>query len=371
MNYPAIQINPETYDAEFENKCARIAEKFKQLGAPKPDIYASPAQHFRMRTEFRVWHESEGNNRCYYAMFDPDKPRQPIEVTAFPIASNAIYRLMQPLMADINNDNQLSRKLFQIEFLSSTLDQVVVTMVYHRQLDEQWTISARKLEVQYGISVIGRARKQKTVLSVDYVEEAFIVQNIEYRYEQKENSFTQPNAAINTDMLNWCCEYLRRSKKKRSALLEMYCGNGNFTIPFAQHFDKVLATEISKTSIASARKNALANKVSNIEFVRLSGEETASALDGEREFRRLKDIELDSYAFSTVFVDPPRAGLDEKTLAFIRRFDEIIYISCNPETLADNIQTLSNEYLVSQFAIFDQFPYTQHCECGVVLERQQ
>jgi len=371
---PAIDIDPDSYTEQLEKKCAKISARFLKLGAAQPDIYPSPARHFRMRTEFRIWHEQDDSDsslksRCYYAMFDPREPRKPIEVTTFPVASKVICQLMMPLMSEINNDRVLSKKLFQIEFLSSTLDQAVVTLIYHRPLDEQWQGRAKELEDRYGISVIGRSRKQKIVLSKDYVEEVFSVQGRKFHYEQRENSFTQPNAAINTHMLNWCCDYLKTSASGRPALLEMYCGNGNFTLPLAQYFNRVLATEISKTGIASARKNADMNQANNIDFVRLSGEETASALNGERLFRRLANINLDSYQFSTVFVDPPRSGLDKDTLEFIRRFDEIIYISCNPDTMADNVEFLQSDYRIKRFAIFDQFPYSPHCECGLILQK--
>ena len=77
---------------------------------------------------------------------------------------------------------------------------------------------------------------------------------------------------------------------------------------------------------------------------------------------------LDDYDFSTVFVDPPRAGLDEATIRLVRRFDHIIYVSCNPETLARDLATLTQTHAVLSAAIFDQFPHTEHVESGVVLK---
>ena len=103
----------------------------------------------------------------------------------------------------------------------------------------------------------------------------------------------------------------------------------------------------------------------------VSGEETACAMRKEREFRRLRHIDLDSYNFTTVLVDPPRAGLDEKTLQFIAQFQTIIYISCNPTTLANNLTSLTLTHCIDKFAAFDQFPYSEHCECGVILNRTE
>ena len=83
----------------------------------------------------------------------------------------------------------------------------------------------------------------------------------------------------------------------------------------------------------------------------------------------LKGIDLDSYDFSHVFVDPPRAGIDEKSLTFLKRFDTIIYISCNPQTLKRDIEFLE-DYEIEDFILFDQFPHTLHVEAGAILKRE-
>jgi tRNA (uracil-5-)-methyltransferase len=82
----------------------------------------------------------------------------------------------------------------------------------------------------------------------------------------------------------------------------------------------------------------------------------------------LKHIDLKSYDFSTVFVDPPRAGIDSETLKLLARFENIIYISCNPETLKRDLEILEN-HKVEKMAIFDQFPYTNHLEMGAILRK--
>jgi tRNA (uracil-5-)-methyltransferase len=71
-----------------------------------------------------------------------------------------------------------------------------------------------------------------------------------------------------------------------------------------------------------------------------------------------------------VLVDPPRAGLDEGTTGLISDMEHIIYISCNPETLARDLEQLTQTHTVTLAAIFDQFPHTSHIECGVFLQRR-
>ena len=79
---------------------------------------------------------------------------------------------------------------------------------------------------------------------------------------------------------------------------------------------------------------------------------------------------LDDYDFSTVLVDPPRAGLDADSCDQLSEYPRIVYISCNPDTLAVNLEQLTRTHRIVRFALFDQFPFTHHCECGVLLERR-
>ena len=175
-----------------------------------------------------------------------------------------------------------------------------------------------------------------------------------------------PNAAIATQMLEWACLGLESRSKD---LLELYCGNGNFTIPLSKKFNQVLATEISTSSIEAAIYNCLKNEVTNIDFIRMSAEELSDALRGGREYHRLRNLDLKKFNFDTIFVDPPRSGIDEKTLEFMSTFESIIYISCNPETLKENLVFLSRTHKVKEVALFDQFPFTPHLESGVKLIR--
>ena len=225
----------------------------------------------------------------------------------------------------------------------------------------------RKLQAQIGFPIIGRSRKQKLVLERDYVIETLTIDGKKYQYKQIEGGFTQPNGGMNQKMLAWAQQL---SKPLSGDLLELYCGNGNFSIALAEHYNKVMATEISKTSVYAAQYNIEKNNIDNLIIARLSSEEFVQALQGVRAFRRLENIDITVYEFNTVLVDPPRSGLDDESVKQIQGYDNIIYISCNPETLHNNLQTLNETHEIKRFAIFDQFPYTHHIECGVFLQRK-
>ena len=128
-------------------------------------------------------------------------------------------------------------KLFGADFLSSSDGKIVVSLLYHRKLDESWQSVARKISQELGIFIIGRSRKQKVIIGQDYITESYFINDTLYRSKHIENSFTQPNARVNEKMIEWSLKDLEPSADD---LLELYCGAGNFTIPFAKHFRKVL-----------------------------------------------------------------------------------------------------------------------------------
>ena len=363
MNQDSLQVHTD-YQQQLSDKVDYFKKLMAEAGMALPDleIYDSQPYGFRMRAEFRVWHE---NGQAHYAMNKPGEKR-PFIIQDFPIGSALINRLMPQIMAEVNNSDTLSYKLFSMEYLTTTTGEALITLIYHRQLDEQWQQVAEQLQSTFNIKIIGRSRKQKVVLSDDFVTETLEVNQRQYSYQQVEASFTQPNAQVNQKMLTWASNCLANSSDD---LVELYCGNGNFTAVLAQYFDKVLATEISKVSVNSASTNFTANKIDNVTIARLSSEEFTQALNRERKFRRLADINLDSFNFSTIFVDPPRAGLDCGTEKLVTEMDHILYISCNPETLAANLKQITKTHRVVKAALFDQFPWTHHIESGVYLER--
>lgn len=349
----------EGYEGQLEGKVSAVLEMFKPFYQGDLFIAKSPEQHYRSRAEFKIYHDDGGMS---YAMSRLDR-QGALKIDHCSIVSPYIASVMDKLLIEIG-DLGMGYKLFGVDFLTSGDGEMTLSMLYHRALDEEWKAKALELEKRLGVHVIGRSRKQKVILSQDYVTEKLQIAGREYRYIHIENSFTQPNPRVNEQMIEWS---LAELEGIGGDLLELYCGAGNFTIPFATKFERVLATEISKSSIYAAKQNMALNGVENIEFVRLSAEEFTQALDGVREFRRLEGLRVSDYHLKTLFVDPPRAGLGEEPCAFASRFDHLLYISCNPETLLRDLEILSQTHTVTAMAAFDQFPYTHHLEMGVKL----
>ena len=360
-------VHPDNYSAQLTEKQKSIAALFCDFILPDTKVFASPPLNYRQRAEFRVWHDGDD---LYYIMFN-SQTKEKYRVDNFPVASLLINRAMKGLLTAIKDHKELRYKLFQVDFLSTLSGELLISMLYHKPLEENWQIEAAKLKVSLSsiapIDIIGRAKKQKVIVDKDFVLETLKVGKQTYIYQQVENSFTQPNADVNQDMLLWAQQ---ATLNDGGDLIELYCGNGNFSIALAENFNRVLGTEISKTSVRSAQINIAKNNMTNIDIVRMSSEEFSQAMNGDRQFRRLEGFDLTAYNYDTVLVDPPRAGLDNDSIQLISRFNKIIYISCNPETLKANLTQLVTTHDIKDFALFDQFPYTSHIETGVVLTRK-
>ena len=348
------------YNEQIMLKTEKIRDEFKDFYKEDIEIFTSSDENFRNRAEFRIWHD---NDKTSYAM-NGGKKNDIVCIDKCHIAEDSIFEMMPKLLSYIQEIPTLREKLFSIEFKNG--ENLLVTLIYHKALDESWLNVAKKAEKLLGINIIGRSRGVKIVVSQDFIIQRLNILDKSYTYKIYENSFLQPNTKVNEKMISWV---KKNSVDFGGDFLELYCGHGNFTLPLSENFDKVLATEVSKSSIRSANENVKLNNIKNISFVRLSSEELTKALNKERVFNRLKDIDLGEYDFKTVFVDPPRAGVDKNTLELLQRFEHIIYISCNPLTLKRDLEILYKTHKIKKFAIFDQFAYTNHLECGVILSK--
>ncbi|HEX9350396.1 MAG TPA: methyltransferase domain-containing protein, partial [Gaiellaceae bacterium] len=140
------------------------------------------------------------------------------------------------------------------------------------------------------------------------------------------------------------------------------CGIGTIGLTLARDALTVWGVEASEESVACALENAELNDISNAAF--FAGE-VGQAVEDLRERAGPPDV---------VVVDPPRAGLSGKALRRIARLEaeRIVYVSCNPTTLAGNVKDLSAEwgYRLERARPVDMFPHTPHVETVALLARR-
>lgn len=167
------------------------------------------------------------------------------------------------------------------------------------------------------------------------------------------DSFFQVNRGICSKLFN----LIEQEVKEDETILDLYCGVGTLGINATKKANKAYGIEIVKNAVLNAITNSKINKRDNIYYMLGDVGETLP---------KIKD-EID-----TIIVDPPRAGLDDKTKETLLDFkaNKIIYVSCDPMTLARDLKDLQEIYNIKTIKGLDMFPFTQHCESITVLERR-
>jgi len=169
--------------------------------------------------------------------------------------------------------------------------------------------------------------------------------------------FTQVNAEINRQMIDKVIELLDPQPTDR--VLDLFCGLGNFTLPLARRAAHVIGVEGEAKLVQRARDNASHNSVSNVEFY-------TADLVGE-----FSDVPWADQGFDKILLDPPRTG----ALDLIKQLpcfgaSRIVYVSCNPSTLARDAHDLVQlGYKLVSAGVMDMFPHTTHVESVALFER--
>ena len=178
----------------------------------------------------------------------------------------------------------------------------------------------------------------------------------EYEFKISPNSFYQVNPVQTEKLYNLAIEGAKL--KKDDILCDLYCGIGTIGIFASKYVKKVYGVEIVEEAIKDAKQNAEINNVDNIEFIQG---------DVEVAFNKMLDNGVKP---SVVIVDPPRKGLDSKTVQNLcdLKLDRLVYVSCNPATLMRDLQVLEDVYKIDSITPVDNFCYSSHIECVAVLE---
>ena len=174
------------------------------------------------------------------------------------------------------------------------------------------------------------------------------------KYYLSYSSFFQVNRFLTKNLYD---EVLKEVKKKKpKKVLDLYTGTGTIGIYVSNYAKKIIGIDSNGSNIKNANKNKELNNVKNIEFI---------CDRVENRINEFKNIDL-------IIIDPPRAGLDPKTKNYLKELksDTIIYVSCDPVTLARDLKELNDIYNIKSIKPFNMFPRTYHVESISVLERK-
>ncbi|WP_028241834.1 23S rRNA (uracil(1939)-C(5))-methyltransferase RlmD [Stutzerimonas azotifigens] len=171
--------------------------------------------------------------------------------------------------------------------------------------------------------------------------------------------FVQVNAAVNDAMVAQALAWLAPERGQR--VLDLFCGLGNFALPLAREGAEVVGVEGVEAMVERARTNAAQNGLDGVHFHRADLS------------KPLADAPWAGEGFAAVLLDPPREG----ALEVVRQMHalgarRVVYVSCNPATLARDAQELGRQgYRLRRAGVLDMFPQTAHVEAMALFERPQ
>ncbi len=169
-------------------------------------------------------------------------------------------------------------------------------------------------------------------------------------------SFYQVNPVQAEILYNTAIEAAQLSQE--DTLFDLYCGIGTIGIFASKKVKQVYGIEIVEQAIEDAKENAKINNVQNAEFI-----------CGDVEFAFDELINKKKITPTVIIVDPPRKGLDDKTIQNILKLKikKFVYVSCNPATMVRDIAKMEDEYEVQRIQPVDMFPFSKHVESVAVL----
>lgn len=174
-----------------------------------------------------------------------------------------------------------------------------------------------------------------------------------FKFYVSKDSFFQVNLDVAFKLYSKVLDYLGHDLDKK--VLDLYCGTGTISIFLSKYFKEVIGYEINSEAVFCANLNKKLNGANNVRFICADASDFDSNLDAEK-----------------IVVDPPRSGLRAEGIDKILKInpETLVYVSCDPMTLARDLNILKEKYFVSSVTLFDMFPWTYHVESVCLLVRK-
>ena len=236
----------------------------------------------------------------------------------------------------VTNTNKIEKEQELVEFITSKYTEIK-TIVKNINNKNTNVILGNKNEILFGDGYI-----------YDYIGD--------YKFKISPMSFYQVNPIQTEKLYSKAVEYAELTGKE--TVFDLYCGIGTIGIFASKKVGKLYGIETVPEAIEDAKQNAKLNNIENAEFFVGDVEKTLP------EFIKQRKIKPD-----VVFLDPPRKGCDKTALETILQIkpEKIVYVSCNPATLARDLKILEEKYELKDISICDMFPYTYHVESVAVM----
>ena len=354
------------YPEQLKIKEARVKEMFSSVDAgsmedivPSPEIF-----YYRNKMEYAV---SGDNGEALIGLRQKKRFYRTVDLEECPIFFDGVSDVFKVFKAWMKKNDiepyQLRRHSGSVRYAamrhSKRYNELMVIAVMARAeatigelvdgLDKIEAVKSVYMCVNDAVADVSTAGRITLMSGQEHIKEN--INGIDYLVGP--DSFFQTNP--------YCCDRLygvikERTKGVGGTALDMCCGSGGITLQVAGNFDKVIGVDISAKNIENALLNARINKRDNVEFVCQDAEKF---VPGEN--------------LSTIILDPPRAGLGKKAKKWVLEsgVENVVYVSCNPVNLAQDLTALKEAYKIKSLIPVDMFPHTRHLEVVAILKRDK
>ena len=324
MNYES-QINFK------KDKVKSIFKKISNIDIDIKDIIYDKEYNYRNKVVLKV----KGNKIGLYR----EKTNDIISVDRCLIIDNKI------------NDELIKLELFVNKYINNNISELMIRTINNKIMFSLDTINkeVRDSFLDNFSHIDSIYINNKLVYGEEFLKEK--IDNLEFNISPK--SFFQVNKNIMTKMYEKAISYI-----DGGITLDLYSGTGTISMLASKTSKEVIGIEALQDAVKDANNNLELNNIKNVSFI---------CDKVENKINELKDKNIDN-----IILDPPRSGSDKKSLNSILEIEpkQIIYISCNPVTLARDYNTLKEKYNIKEITLFDMFPNTYHVESLMVLERR-
>jgi 23S rRNA (uracil1939-C5)-methyltransferase len=214
---------------------------------------------------------------------------------------------------------------------------------------------------EHNMSLCLQSKGPDTIVPLDGEPEiipSYTLPDLDIEFKFRPAMFTQVNYEINRQMITRVLDLL--ALNENDTVLDLFCGLGNFTLPMAKFAGSVVGIEGDQPLVNHAKENALHNNINNAEFY---------AADLSKD---ISDYPWAQRKYNKILLDPSRAGASD-VLHYFKKWqpDLVVYVSCNPSTLARDTGIMVNElgYQLIKAGVMDMFPQTGHVESMAVFKR--
>ena len=342
------------YPAQLKHKQEILVDTLKKIGGIEPrrllPILPSPhTDHYRLRTQFNVRMKDNRQRIGFFRQGSYDL----IEV------NNAflIHPVIDRVLKNIRSLSDKLPLLTELHINASPSGEVHLLLFSEPPFSPALDLFFADLKgispEVIGITVFGGRKKISTLGKNQLTLE---IEGMTLK--ATEGNFFQVNWEQNRNMVRTVLAFA--SLTGNETVLDLYCGIGNFSLPLAKKAKAVIGIESGYSAIEDAKANAELNNIPNTEFI---------ADDMQKGLKALIQRNLRA---DVIVLDPPRAGATLKTLERVLAFvpQKIVYVSCNPSTLARDLKFFQLfGFRLDRLQPVDMFPYTYHIECVAEMER--